>query len=132
MSEFHAHGASAKLCHQPGIIEFSPTEEGPQMRYGNSTMTTYYEGCEGAQTEPCVVVFRDSELVIEYLRDGSPSTYRGVLEGDQYQLRYWPQSVGFEAQASLCRPDPDLMDGEWSEVENGVRSNGTWEIELRE
>lgn len=102
------------------------------MRYGNSTMTTYYEGCEGAQTEPCVVVFRDSELVIEYLRDGSPSTYRGVLEGDQYQLQYWPQGVGFDAQASLCRPDPDLMDGEWSEVENGVRSNGTWEIELRE
>ncbi|MFV3332554.1 hypothetical protein ACNFIA_16580 [Pseudomonas sp. NY15437] len=95
-------------------------------------MTTYYEGVQGAQTEPCVVIFNDSELKIEYLRKGKPSTYRGVLGGDKYQLRYWPESEGYDAQASLCRPDSDLMDGEWSEVENGVRSSGTWEIELRE
>jgi len=102
------------------------------MQYANSVMTTYYDDQAGADREPCVVIFRDIEIVIEYLRDGRPSKYCGKLEGDQYHLFHWPQIEGFVGEAHLSRPGENVLDGTWSERENGLKSTGTWDIELRE
>jgi hypothetical protein len=102
------------------------------MRYANSVMTTYFDGHAGAQEEPCVVIFREGEMVIEYLREGRPSTYRGVQEGNQYRLLYWPEIKGFVGEAFLNLPEGNLLDGAWSEHQDGSKSVGTWEIELKE
>lgn len=101
------------------------------MRYPNSLMTTYFNGCAGGQSEPCVVIFRDEEVVIEYTRKGQPSTYRGHLKDGIYSLRYWPEADGFVGEATLCAPEGNLMDGGWCEQEGGSKDVGTWEIELR-
>ncbi|MFO8263857.1 hypothetical protein R2K15_34175, partial [Pseudomonas aeruginosa] len=68
-------------------------------------MTTYFNGCAGGQSEPCVVIFRDEEVVIEYTRKGQPSTYRGHLKDGIYSLRYWPEADGFVGEATLCAPE---------------------------
>lgn len=102
------------------------------MRFANSLMTTYFDGTDGGQTEPCVVILRDDELVIEYRRNGLASSYKGALQQDLYQLRYWPEIEGFTGIASLRWSEPKLMEGVWIEQEGGAPSTGTWEIELRE
>lgn len=102
------------------------------MRYANSVMTTYYDGYDGGEEEPCVVIIRGKEIVIEYQRKGRPSTYRGELEGEQFHLRYWPEIESFVGEAYLYRHEGNLLDGTWSELENGIRGGGTWDIELKE
>lgn len=102
------------------------------MRYANSVMTTYYDGLAGFEKEPCVVIIRDKEIVVEYLRKGRPSAYRGELEGGQYHLHYFPQIEGFVGKAYLSRSEGNLLDGTWSEFENGSRVGGSWDIELNE
>lgn len=49
------------------------------MHYGNSIMTTYYDGLQGQEQEPCIVIFREDALIIEYNRDGKPRSYREPL-----------------------------------------------------
>jgi hypothetical protein len=102
------------------------------MRYANSVMTTYYDGYDGAEEEPCVVVIRDKEMVIEYRRKGGHSIYRGELEGERYHLHHVSEIEGFAAEAYLTQPEDNLLDGTWSELENGSRVTGTWDIELKE
>lgn len=102
------------------------------MRYGNSTMTTYYDGLQGQEQEPCIVIFREDALIIEYNRDGKPRSYRGTLVDGQYQLSYWPEVESFQGTATLSASEEGLMDGNWVEKYPDGSYSGQWEIELRE
>lgn len=102
------------------------------MRYGNSIMTTYYDDYRGQETEACVVIFRDNEVIVEYKREEKPRTYKGNLVNDRYHLSYWPEVDSFNGSATLSKPEDGLMDGNWIEKYPECVCTGQWEIELHE
>lgn len=102
------------------------------MRYGNSIMTTYYDDYRGHEEQSCIVIFRDNAVVVEYIRDGKPQTYKGNLVDEEYQLSYWPEVNAFNGIATLSKPEEGLMYGKWVETYPDCTCTGQWEIELRE
>lgn len=77
------------------------------MRYGSSIMTSHYDDYRSHETEACVVLLRDNELIVEYKREKKPRTYKSNPVNYHSHLSHWPKVDAFNGSAALTSPKMD-------------------------